>query len=113
MKLEEIARRIGAEYHSPDPSPREITGVYAGDSMSDLLNAAGPHTMLVTNLSNPQLYRVADIMEVPAICLVNGRLSPQLTAAAKRRTAVLLSPHSLYETCGLIYRLFGENGGQS
>ena len=40
--------------------------------MSDLLNEASSKTLLVTNLANLQMVRVAELMEVPGICFVDG-----------------------------------------
>ncbi len=73
MKLEELAQRIGARVLTPGaPGGTEVTRIYAGDRVSDLLNEASDKTLLVTNLANVQMVRVAELMEVPGICFVDG-----------------------------------------
>lgn len=108
MKLERIAAALSAHSHAPSPCPDiDIRTVYAGDRMSDLLGAASDHTLLVTHITNQSLLNLIDLMDVPAVCLVNGAtpVDEVLSAANAASTAVLVSPWSLYETCGRLYRL--------
>jgi len=102
MNLEELADRIGAALRQrPDAPSREIHRVYAANRMSDLLNGAAPETLLITSLTSPQLFRMADIMDVPGVCVVKGARArrAQVDAAVRRGIAVLLSPWGLRETC--------------
>ncbi|MDD4890720.1 MAG: hypothetical protein PHU85_12415 [Phycisphaerae bacterium] len=106
MKLVQLAQRIGAQILT-DVSPElEIEHIYAGDRISDLLNQAHDRGLLVSNLGGLQLIRVAELMDVPAICLVNGQPPDERTlcAAADHGTALLVSPVSMFETCGRLYR---------
>lgn len=110
MKLEELAVRIGARVHgSPNGARVSIDQVYAGDRISDLLAAAGEHTLLVTNLASSHLLRVAELMDIPGICLVNGQQPDEamLAAAGEHGTQVLVSPYGLFETCGRLYKCLG------
>jgi hypothetical protein len=107
MKLEELAKTIGATVLT---SGRGITveadQIYAGDRISDLLNAAGENVLLVSNLASTHLLRVAELMEVPGICLV-GRQQPDaamLETAKEHGTLLMVSPVGLFETCGRIYQ---------
>ena len=73
MKLEDLAENIGARVVTPGrPGGTEITRIYAGDRVSDLLNEASDKTLLVSNLASVQMLRVAELMDVPGICFVNG-----------------------------------------
>jgi hypothetical protein len=116
MKLADIAKKIDAHMvPGPNTPDREITRVYAGDRISDLIEQASPDALLVTNIANAQLIRVADLMDVPGICLVNGASpAPELAAAAARNgTRILVSPAGLFETCGKLYRyLSGHEDGR-
>lgn len=102
MKLNELAEEIGAKVlNNTKGSSVEIDRIYAGDRMSDLLNEASDTTLLVTNLINPQLVRMAEIMDVPGICLLNG-ITPEsvlVKAATKHGTTIIVSPDSMFETC--------------
>ncbi len=115
MKLSDIAKGIDARvFPGIDPAGREVSRVYAGDRISDLIEQAAPDTLLVTNIANAQLVRVAELMEVPGICLVNGaEPAPELAAAAGRNgTVIMASRDGLFETCGKLFRMFpkGEAG---
>jgi len=114
MTLGEIADRIGATVAAAGASTgREVTKAFAGDRISDLLSHAGGETLLVTNLNGPQLLRMAEIMDVPGLCLVGG-VAPErdvVEAAEANGVVLLVSPHGMYETCGRIYLALEAGGG--
>jgi hypothetical protein len=107
VKLDELARRIGAQIVSSETCPQRVVDkIYAGDRVSDLLNEASDRTLLVTNLMSLQMIRVAELMDVPAICFVNG-VCPEpeiVTKADSTGTTLMVSPIGVFETCGLIYQ---------
>jgi redox-sensing transcriptional repressor len=112
MKLEVLAEKIGARVLTPGKrGGTEIAKVYAGDRVSDLLNEASNKTLLVTNLANLQMVRIAELMDVPGICFVDG-IEPQqdiIEKAKANRTMLLVSPAGVFETCGRIYQLLSDN----
>lgn len=115
MKLEDLAGHIGARLVTPGaPGGTEIDKIYAGDRVSDLLNEASDKTLLVSNLASVQMLRVAEIMDVPGICFVNG-VEPEADVVALARengTLLMVSPDGVFETCGRIYQyLAGEGRG--
>lgn len=108
LGLQELAAKIGARVLTPHPETAgEVTRIYAGDRVSDLLNEASDKTLLVTNLANLQMLRVAELMEVPGICFVDGvDPGPDIVdLAAEDGTLLMVSPLGVFETCGLIYQL--------
>jgi len=112
MKLEELATNIGARVVTTGkPGGTSVAKVYAGDRVSDLLNEASDKTLLVSNLASVQMLRVAELMDVPGICFVNG-IEPDtemLQLAQDNDTLLMVSPQGVFETCGLIYQaLDGE-----
>jgi len=110
MKLEELAAGIGADVVTPgEPGGTAIAKVYAGDRVSDLLNEASDKTLLVSNLASVQMLRVAELMDVPGICFVNGVRpdAEMIQLAQDNHTLLMVSPHGVFETCGLIYRTLG------
>lgn len=113
MRFHQLAAQIGARVLTPEQlGDPEIERVYAGDKMSDLLSQAGAKTLLVTSLTGPQLLRLAELMDVPAICLVKGA-SPDpvlLEAAGQKHTALMISPEGMFETCGRLYVCLGGTG---
>ena len=105
MNAEQLASHIGAKIIKDSGSGRRIEKVFAGDRVSELLNAASGDTLLVTNLVHPQLFRVAQLMEVPGICLLNGVNigKKMLDLAVRSGTCVLISYEGMFETCGRIW----------
>jgi len=95
VELRRLAREIGARILADGGSSREseVQRIFAGERMSDLLEQAGPGTLLVTRLASTHLARLAELMDVPALCLAGGtEPSPELLAAAAQvGTAVLVS----------------------
>jgi hypothetical protein len=111
MRLQELAQKIGARILTSGASgDRPVTKIYAGDRVSDLLNEASDKTLLVTNLANPQMVRVAELMEVPGICFVDGIDPAQeiVELANKNGTLLMVSTLGVFETCGLIYQLLAR-----
>ena len=105
MKIAELARSIGAKVLNPQICNGEVEHVYAGDRVSDLLDHASGNALLVSNLTSEQLIRIAELMDVPGICLVNGHQPGEadLKVMSEHGAAVLVSPVGLFETCGRVY----------
>ncbi len=114
VKLEELARNMGARVLTPGPAEGvAITRIYAGDRVSDLLTEASSQTLLITNLANLQMVRVAELMEVPGICFVDDiQPDPEIVElATANRTLLMVSPAGVFETCGLIYQYLASARG--
>lgn len=106
MRIEELAKQIGAAvFTRGDGGSIDLGQVYAGDRVSDLLAAAGHHALLISNLASGQMIRVAELMDIPAICLVNGQQPEQdmIATAQEHGTLLMVSPAGLFETCGRVY----------
>jgi len=110
MKLKDLATNIGARVVTPGkPGGTTVTKIYAGDRVSDLLNEASNKTLLVSNLASVQMLRVAELMDVPGICFVNG-VEPDaemIRLAEDNDTLLMVSPQGVFETCGLIFQALG------
>ena len=104
MRLEDLAQNIGARIVAPGKKGgTEVARIYAGDRVSDLLNEATDKTLLVSNLASVQMLRVAELMDVPGICFVNG-VEPNaemIELARDNGTLLMVSPDGVFETCGL------------
>jgi hypothetical protein len=107
VKLNELAQHIGAKVLTPGKAiDIRLDSVYAGDRISDLLGAAGDHALLVTNLASTHLVRVAELMDIPGICMVNGQTPDErmIQAAKEHGTLLMVSAKGLFETSGRIYQ---------
>ena len=112
IDLAQVAGLIGARVVTPGKSGGvAISRVYAGDRVSDLLNEASDSTLLITNLANLQMVRVAELMDVPGICFVEG-VEPEpdmIDLARTNGTLLMVSPEGVYDTCGRIYSMLSES----
>jgi hypothetical protein len=106
MNLIELAENVGAKVVNTECCQREAEYVYAGDRVSDLLEHASNNTLIVSNLASGQLMRIAELMEVAGICLVNSHqpAKEDLQFMSEHGIAVLVSPVGLFETCGRAYK---------
>jgi hypothetical protein len=121
MNVKELAQRIDAQlYLGTGSGEIELVRLYAAETMSDLIAHAASDTLLVTSLCNNQLIRVAELMDVPGICLVsrgNKRVESDagccqpgpelLSRASAAGTAILVSKVGLDETCALLEASMG------
>jgi redox-sensing transcriptional repressor len=116
LKPADVAQRIGARIVTAHAgTKREIARIYAGDRVSDLLDQASDKTLLVTNLMSLQLLRLAELMDVPAVCFVNG-VAPEpavITKADATGTTLMVSPIGVFETCGMIYQSLEQHPAQN
>ncbi len=104
MTVRQIAELLGARVFTAGGSANvQISRAFAGNHVSELLGAASAETLLVSSLSGAQLLRLAELMDVPAICLVGGtEVSAELVYAARGRgVALLVSPRGLEATARL------------
>jgi hypothetical protein len=105
MNIADLATLAGIEVISTGSSPQaQVSRVYAADTMSELIANASPGTLLLTHLDNAQLGRVAELMDAPAICLLDGaRPGRELLAAATAAgAAILVSSAGPVETARLL-----------
>ena len=110
MNLHDLAHQINARICLDTGSACQgIETVHASDTMSDLIAHAANDTLLVTSLNNNQLVRVAELMDVPGICLVGmADPGPELLAMARSTgTAIMISPHDREKTCRLLEACLG------
>ena len=111
LSLEELSDRIGARIIvSGTQAKTNVTKIYAGDRVSDLLHEASQRTLLVTKLANLQMLRVAELIDVPGICFVDGAdPSAEIVDLAQQNgTLLMVSPLGIFETCGLIFQNLSE-----
>ena len=115
MRIEDLARAIEARLVVPNENHGcEVTRVYGANTMSDLIANAGGDTLLVTALSTTQLIRVAELMDVPGICLVDSTApSPELLAQARSAgTALLVAPGTLESTLRRLKAFLSGSGAR-
>jgi predicted transcriptional regulator len=106
MKLHEVARAIeGSILVGADQPELTIDRAFAADLLSDVLALTDERTTLVTGMINPQVMRVAEILNITAVIFVRGKVPPQslIDYAAELQIPLLATKKTMFETCGLMY----------
>jgi predicted transcriptional regulator len=107
MKLKEIKELLNAEVLICEEAldSIEIEKGYASDLMSDVLAFATPAVLLITGLTNIQIFRTAQMLDIPAIVFVRGKKPDNdLLHLAKEAGMPILCTHmSMFETSGRLY----------
>ena len=101
MTIHEIARRLDTRVLGAGAQEgAELKRAVSSDRMSDLLEQSSPDTLLVTRLATAQLVSMAELMDVPALCVIAsaGGEREILAHAERSRVSVVISPHSAEET---------------
>ena len=73
--------------------------------MSDVLAHVGEDTMLLTGLINSQSVRTAEMLDVPCLVFVRGKIPHQDAVARAKQIGLptLLTTCSMFEACGRLY----------
>jgi len=75
------------------------------DLISDVLAFTMPGALLLTGLTNSQVIRTAEILDLMGIVFVRDKMPDEQTIAMARESGIplLCSPFPLYESCGILY----------
>lgn len=106
MKLEEVKQILNAEVLvGEDRLDREVLLACGSDLMSDVLAFVKEKVLLLTGLTNPQVIRTAEMMDIKAIVFVRGKQpDPETIQLAEKKNIVILkTKYPLYVACGLLY----------
>ncbi len=108
MKLRDVAMNIMAEVLSGGEllDSIDIECAYGADLMSDVLAFARPGSLLLTGLTNIQIVRTAQMLDLPAVVFVRGK-KPQEAAvklASQIQMPILLCHKSMFESCGILFQ---------
>lgn len=111
IALDQLGNRLGVVVvEAKRTGKRRIDRVCAGDRVSDLLNQASDTTLIVTNLANASVARLIELMDVPAVCLLNA-VQPDtalVETATEHGAAIIVSPDDMFQTCGKLHRILEE-----
>ena len=106
MTLSEVRDILDAEVIvGGDQLGKEVLTAFSADLMSDVLAFAKSGSLLLTGLTNPQVVRTADILEIAAIILVRGKRPPQETIQLDQdlKIPILTTKYILFETSGRLH----------
>ncbi len=106
MTLREVKEILDAEVVvGQGQLDREIQTGASADSMSDVLAFAKTGSLLLTGLTNPQVVRTSDILDIAAIVIVRGKrpFGETIRLAQELEIPILLTKYILYEAVGRLY----------
>jgi predicted transcriptional regulator len=106
LKLSEVRDLLQAEVIvGHEKLDMEVKTAFGADLMSDVLAFAKAGSMLITGLTNTQVVRIANVLDIAAIILVRGKKPPQetVTLARELHIPILATKYILFETAGRLY----------
>lgn len=106
MTIRDIAGILDAKWLCcEEEADRVVCYAFASDMMSDVLAHVGEDTMLLTGLINSQSVRTAEMLDVPCLVFVRGKLPHKdaLQRAELIGLPVLQTSCSMFEACGRLY----------
>ncbi len=108
MKLLEIKEILDCECIAGEEylNEYEVEHAFGCDLMSDALAFSSHNTLLITGLTNPQVIRTAEMLDIAAIVFVRGKKPDENTIElANKYHKILLSTREiLYTSCGILYK---------
>jgi predicted transcriptional regulator len=106
MKIEEVIKLIDASIICGE---EHLNGVidkaFSSDLMSDILTIDTDNLLIITGLSNLQLIRTAEMVDVQYIVIVRNKraTSEMIKLARENKIVVLETAYSLFRTSGILF----------
>lgn len=114
MTIEDVREVLGAEYIcGSEYGAREVHTACGSDMMSDVLAFVKDQSVLLTGLTNPQVIRTAEMMDIVCIVFVRGKDPDEfmIAMAQEAQIALLSAKQRMFTACGLLYSK-GLHGGE-
>ncbi len=106
MTLREIVALLDAEVLGAEVDlDRQVPCAFASDLISDILMCTKEPTLLLTGLTNNQVVRLSDMIDLIAIVFVRGKrpLQDVIEMAEERGLPIIASKLTLYRCSGILY----------
>ncbi|HBM76381.1 MAG TPA: hypothetical protein DD429_12630 [Clostridiaceae bacterium] len=106
MKLSKIADILGAEVLcGKDHLDNDVEYAFSSDLMSDVLTYVNKRTLLLTGLTNAQVIRTAEMIDIAGVLFVrNKKLGDDiLKLATEDDILVMRTCHTMYTASGILY----------
>lgn len=107
MTFEEIAKRVEAKTLCGGEllSGIDVEKAYACDLMSDVLAFCSAGALLITGLTNVQIVRTAQMLDIPGVMFVRGKAPQEETVALASKAGIplVLTDMSMFHACGVLY----------
>nr|MDK2850684.1 hypothetical protein [Candidatus Cloacimonadota bacterium] len=106
MILRDVAKLLEGEVLYPDADlDREVPCAFASDLISDILMCTKEPTLLLTGLTNNQVIRLSDMIDLTGIVFVRGKkpLPEVIKMAEERGLPIISTKFTLYRSSGLLF----------
>ena len=106
LKLSDVKDILDAEVIVGEENlDMEVKTAFGADLMSDVLAFAKSGSLLLTGLTNTQVIRTANVLDIAAIILVRAKQPSSETIALARELniPILTTKYILFETAGRLY----------
>ena len=106
MKLSDVKEILNADVIvGEEHLDLEVKTAFGADLMSDVLAFAKAGSLLLTGLTNSQVIRTANILDIAAIILVRGKKpsTETINLAKELKIPLLTTKYILFETAGRLY----------
>lgn len=112
MKVRDVVQILKADILVEGDLDTEVRTACGSDMMSDVLAFVKDQSVLLTGLTNPQVVRTAEMMDMHCIIFVRGKEVDDaiLELAREKEITVLKTPYRMFTACGLLYTN-GLSGG--
>ncbi|MFO7895425.1 MAG: transcriptional regulator [Candidatus Cloacimonadales bacterium] len=107
MNLKEIVEILECEVLTPNADLSiEVECAFGADLISDILMRTQEPTLLLSGLTNPQIIRLSDMIDLFGIVFVRGKkpAADLIKMADERGLPLLSTALTMYESCGKLYR---------
>jgi len=83
----------------------DINTAFGSDLMSDVLAYVEEDTLLITGLTNQQVIRTAEMLDLKAILFVRGKMPSidVLELAEEKKILLMMTRESLFTVSGILY----------
>ncbi len=106
MKLKQVLELLDGELLTEEADwETEVSSAFGSDLISDILHLTKEPTLLLTGLTNPQIIRLADMIDLFGIVFVRGKIPPKdvIDMAKERDLPLLSTKYTMYKTSGILY----------
>lgn len=106
MTLKELITLLEGEVLTPGHDlDIPVPCAFASDLISDILMCTKEPTLLLTGLTNPQVIRLSDMIDLVGIIFVRGKKPSQeiIEMAEERKLLLVMTKMTLYRSSGLLY----------
>lgn len=116
MNLEKIKQILNAEVLTGEEFlDNEVKSAFGSDLMSDVLAYVNDATVLLTGLTNPQVIRTAEMVDLQAVIFIRGKMPNHdiIDLAFKNNIVLMRTEDIMFTACGKLFKngLCGLNIG--